>query len=663
MYIKFLFEYRYYVILIILISPIIIYSQTPTFNPVPWPNNLQSFTFNGTPIYDLKTQDQSNGGTSPQGYVNLSSGEPDGSLPTAYFGYDGMNIFVRTRLESSPNSYRIGNQGPSMVSNSDPWNSATWIMIMDVDGNGFFDFAIFLDGGSGTSSTPMDRIKIIYNSLNNINSADFTQSGVYLLAEQYAAQAWTTGPFAGTLKQFDGNGNVVSTNPWPDGKNTTLFDYGTARIEDQTAIGGDYILEFQMPLSLFDASAYGGPVITDSTPVRVAFVTSNSPLNIFQKDFNFLGTFTADAGSIFPTGDIITFGGGVILPPLIRSLDAGDCPNVTLSTAIMDAAKVLADGTTVVLTIASVQFFYWYDTNGDGIANETNETWHLIGNGNPFTFDTWTINWDTGSLLQGKYIIKVIATDEQNYTTDSYIQNTINGYNNVSAVLDNTCGTNFSTSSKSFVDTNGGSAAAEDTLIYSITVINSGVGDVTSVTVTDTIPSGVTLISGSISNSGTLSGGTISWSSFTIAGGSSKTLTYQVTVNSDVQDNSVQTNIANIFAGGGSQTLYSSFTAFNRPVMSMSKSVDKANAFPGDTLTYTIFYANNGTGAADFVNITDVSPIQTTYIPQSVVLNGVTKTDEDDEDEVTVVSAIITVNVGIVPIGGSGTIKFKVIIN
>jgi fimbrial isopeptide formation D2 family protein/uncharacterized repeat protein (TIGR01451 family) len=110
----------------------------------------------------------------------------------------------------------------------------------------------------------------------------------------------------------------------------------------------------------------------------------------------------------------------------------------------------------------------------------------------------------------------------------------------------------------------------------------------------------------------------------------------------------------------------SSITTVRAPVMAMTKSVavmGGGDPIPGATLIYTITYQNNGTGAANSVVVSDVSPTNTTYVGESVVLNSVGKTDQSGDDEVTVSGGIITVNIGTIAAGGSGTIEFKVTIN
>ncbi|MBI2940377.1 MAG: hypothetical protein HYY04_08060, partial [Chloroflexi bacterium] len=64
---------------------------TPTashYLPAPWPSTWTPYTHLGADIKDPRVQDPSNGGTSPQNYVNISSGCTDQSLPSLYYAYD-----------------------------------------------------------------------------------------------------------------------------------------------------------------------------------------------------------------------------------------------------------------------------------------------------------------------------------------------------------------------------------------------------------------------------------------------------------------------------------------------------------------------------------------------------------------------------------------------
>jgi uncharacterized repeat protein (TIGR01451 family) len=54
------------------------------------------------------------------------------------------------------------------------------------------------------------------------------------------------------------------------------------------------------------------------------------------------------------------------------------------------------------------------------------------------------------------------------------------------------------------------------------------------------------------------------------------------------------------------------------PVLTISKSVDKATAAPGETLVYTLTYQNTGNGPATGVTITDLVPAHTAFVSASV---------------------------------------------
>jgi len=92
--------------------------------------------------------------------------------------------------------------------------------------------------------------------------------------------------------------------------------------------------------------------------------------------------------------------------------------------------------------------------------------------------------------------------------------------------------------------------------------------------------------------------------------------------------------------------------------MTLTKSVDKAQAAPGDAIRYTITYGNTGAVSATSVVIRDTIPAAVNYVANSVKVNGAAKTDAADADNVTVASGVITINLGTVAAAASGTITF-----
>lgn len=120
-------------------------------------------------------------------------------------------------------------------------------------------------------------------------------------------------------------------------------------------------------------------------------------------------------------------------------------------------------------------------------------------------------------------------------------------------------------------------------------------------------------------------------------------------------------------------------TRIKAPVMTLTKAVvgqQVGRTRPGDTLIYTITYTNTGSGNANSIVISDVSPTNTTYLANSVQINNsangsvfTAKTDASDSDEVVVSSGTVTVSLGTVgPLlladaTRTGQIRFKVKIN
>ena len=151
-------------------------------------------------------------------------------------------------------------------------------------------------------------------------------------------------------------------------------------------------------------------------------------------------------------------------------------------------------------------------------------------------------------------------------------------------------------------EVNTSEAKVGDTLTYTITLTNSGNATGT-VTVTDEIPAGTTLVEKSITNNGVESNGTITWTDVEVKAGDTVEVSFKVTINNDtktsvrntavIDDNKpteeVETKVANITG---------------------AKSVDKSTAKVGDTLTYTIALTNNG-NADGKVTVTDEIPTGT----------------------------------------------------
>ena len=162
-------------------------------------------------------------------------------------------------------------------------------------------------------------------------------------------------------------------------------------------------------------------------------------------------------------------------------------------------------------------------------------------------------------------------------------------------------------------EVNTSEAKAGDTLTYTITLTNSGNATGT-VTVTDEIPAGTTLVEKSITNNGVESNGTITWTDVEVKAGKTAEVSFKVTINSDTK-----TSVTNKAVIDGNKPTEEVETKVAN--ITGVKSVDKSTAKVGDTLTYTIKLTNSGNGDGK-VTVTDEIPTGTTLVADSITANG-----------------------------------------
>jgi uncharacterized repeat protein (TIGR01451 family) len=237
-----------------------------------------------------------------------------------------------------------------------------------------------------------------------------------------------------------------------------------------------------------------------------------------------------------------------------------------------------------------------------------------------------------------------------------------------------------SASTKVFVDNNGGTANAGDTLTCTVTAVNPYKGNKPAVIVTDALSSNFILVPGTISNGGgiagqtltgmNLEGGTITWSSFALGGGASATRTFQLRSDSTISTSQSIGNTAQInFGGGKVEFVSTSITLTNLPNITITNAVDNTKPIPGDVLTYTLSVKNNGTANATNITFNGAIPNNTTFSAngyaagKGVQVNGVAKTNASDGDEVTVSGGSITVTINSIAPGATTQINFKTAVN
>jgi len=289
------------------------------YAPAPWPSEpsnaadcgdncgeWKAYTRFQNSIKDPRAKDDSNGGTAPQNYVNISSSCTDKELPSVYYYlHQGATpdldvIMFRWRVEQIANNYATGpNAGAS--SSSSPWSSALWTVLFDIDGSGYRSLAAHLNGSSGKPGEDIDRLAGIWGKTPAQTIDYLNDPNISLLGHNPTA---FTDQASGRVLNFQDS--LAPVADWPNGAGETSWNYGTTRAKlISTRSCNEYFVDYQIPVSMLDASNEGGPKITRTTPISMMFCTANSLSNPLQKDCAINRSWSASSDMPAPFGDYI----------------------------------------------------------------------------------------------------------------------------------------------------------------------------------------------------------------------------------------------------------------------------------------------------------------------------------------------------------------------
>ena len=196
----------------------------------------------------------------------------------------------------------------------------------------------------------------------------------------------------------------------------------------------------------------------------------------------------------------------------------------------------------------------------------------------------------------------------------------------------------------------------DDTVVYTVTVTNTGPSTAPGVILTDVLPAGVTLVSATMGGqTGVESAGTITFPSVNIASGDTATAVITVTV--DTLTDGLISNTASVqdLSGAGENNTANNSDAADVNIVAeadlgVSKAVSSTASQVGGALTYTIDVTNSGPSSASNVVVTDTLPVGVTFVsgtgPSGEVL--------------TEVGGVVTANVPTMAAGTSGTMTITV---
>lgn len=198
-----------------------------------------------------------------------------------------------------------------------------------------------------------------------------------------------------------------------------------------------------------------------------------------------------------------------------------------------------------------------------------------------------------------------------------------------------------------------------DTLTYSILVANGGLAPVDNVIFSDPIPQGTSFLTGSVTVGGVpqpSANPAAGFSLGSIAAGNSVTLTFSVTVIALPNGGLVSNRSSVSFTSGvfGTVTFSNTVTTpVYQPVLALAKSSVTSPAVVGGTVNYTVAVTNSGNYVAT-VTILDNVPDGTSFVPNSVVVNGLPLAGADPS---------VGFSIGDIAAGATATVTFVYAIN
>ena len=216
--------------------------------------------------------------------------------------------------------------------------------------------------------------------------------------------------------------------------------------------------------------------------------------------------------------------------------------------------------------------------------------------------DGSTVTWSLGDIEPGgsasvTMVLTASATGEQINTATALSVEGISGQD--------TALTSVIPGSLQLSKTGPAETISGDSLTYEITVTNDGVGALSNIVLTDTLPEGLTYVSSSPEAS-VGADGSISWLIESLDADGTATVSLAATTGDPGQ----VLNTAVVNSDEGATATAQATTLVTKSDLAITKSVDNAAPLLGEQTVFTIVVSNNGNAIASNVSVVDALPAE-----------------------------------------------------
>jgi len=574
--------------------------------PTSWSNfTFIAVTYNGGIISDYESSsDPSNGGAAINpANIDISSCSPNGYLPgnqpSFLYGYydagtplnvSDDHLALRMRLNATPlDNSQLG------------LDSGHWYILIDIDNDGWKEFAIDIDGTVGSNKP--DRVYLLYNDLptNSVTPRSGAQRAASDVLGGDEINLWyAAGPAATGIAQTNNHVRVSTATP---------TCYG----------GSEFWLDVQLPISAFNVG--GLQKLDNTTPARFFISSSASAVNPLQKDWMLkvlsdpifsdpwspivyaskTATLLEDndlSGAASP-GDVLRYDITITNSSLLSML------NVVLYDAINDPNLLLVDHSVV--------------TTGNIVKDTGNEV------------EVHFASVPAGGSVAISFNVTILFPQMPGVSVVSN-QGSVSGSNFTGVLTDDPAMPTPHDATRTaltipptlrITKEGPGQANTGSNITFTGTLTNYGTVTADNVTLVDYLPAGFTFISSSHSAVyDPPPANTVTWYLGSLTGGSSIPGWLTVHVSDNLSNGTTLTNIFSVTWNDSNGTSYGPATATKdvvartSPILSIVKN-GPATSSPGSLLTYTGTLTNYGSVAADNVTLVDYLPTGLTFVSSS----------------------------------------------